>query len=228
MNESPNIWDEGKTLLFDKPYRWTSFDVVRKVRRVTKARRVGHAGTLDPLATGLLIVCTGRNTKKISEIQDLEKEYTGTMVLGATTPSYDRETAIENNVEVIGLTEELINSQLELFKGEIKQVPPLHSAKKIEGKRAYKIARKGVTAELKPSTVTIKEFKITDFSIPELKFRVVCSKGTYIRSLVHDLGQSLGFGAYLHSLKRTRIGPYLLDDANNIFEFVNKFQADIQ
>ena len=228
MLESTNKYDLGQTLLFNKPFRWTSFDLVKKVRRITGARRVGHAGTLDPLATGLLIICTGKHTKTISEIQDQEKEYTGKLILGAVTASYDRETALETEKPTDMVTTDLIENKLQLFQGELQQLPPAHSAKKIDGERSYNLARKGLENKLKPATVFIKEFSITNINLPELEFKVVCSKGTYIRSLAHDFGQALGTGAYLHSLCRTRIGDYKLQDALNIFEFADKFQADNQ
>ena len=228
MQNIPNIYEQGQTLLFDKPYGWTSFDVVKKVRRAIKARKVGHAGTLDPLATGLLIICTGSHTKKISELQVLEKKYKGKMVLGAVTPSLDRETQAIDKKPFDFVTNELIEEKIKNFRGEITQVPPIHSAKKIEGERAYKIARRGEKAEMKSVTVTIQKFEITDINLPELDFKVLCSKGTYIRSLIHDFGQALGCGAYLHTLCRTRIGDYKLEDAHNIFRFLDKLRADNQ
>ena len=226
--ESSNIFDQGQTLLFNKPYRWTSFDLVKKVRRATKARKVGHAGTLDPLATGLLIICTGKHTKQISEIQNQEKEYTGTLILGAVTESYDLERPVVEHKSTEFVTEELLARKIKQFQGEIQQTPPLHSAKKIEGERAYEIARRGEKADIKPVTIYIKEFSITNIDMPQVDFKVICSKGTYIRSLVHDFGQSLGCGAYLNSLCRTRIGEYKLETALNIFDFVNKFRPDNQ
>lgn len=228
MTESLNIYDQGKTLLFNKPYRWTSFDLVKKIRKATGAKRVGHAGTLDPLATGLLIICTGRHTKTISEIQDQEKEYTGKMIIGAVTASFDRETPVKDENPFEHITTEMIGDVSRSFLGETEQIPPDHSAKKTEGKRAYTLARQGVATNLKPVNVHIKVFEIIGVNLPSLEFRVVCSKGTYIRSLVHDFGQKLGTGAYLHSLCRTRIGSFRLDDAHNIFKFIDKLRADNQ
>ena len=219
-----NIYDEGRVILIDKPYRWTSFDVVKKIRNLTGAKRVGHAGTLDPLATGLLIVCTGKFTKDISVIQNAEKEYTGSIYLGATTSSYDRETEVLQNFNVDHVTSELINNTLANFKGEIMQSPPLHSAVKVKGQRAYKMARRGEDHILEAKPVTIKEFEITGLELPHLRFRIVCSKGTYIRSLAHDLGKALNSGAYLYDLCRTRIGNYLLKDAVAVKDF--KIEAD--
>lgn len=206
-------YDEGTVLLINKPYEWTSFDVVKKLRNVTRAKKVGHAGTLDPLATGLLIVCTGKFTKQISIIQDAEKEYTGTFFMGATTSSADKETEVNQVFDISGLTNELIYNTTKQFIGTIMQVPPLHSAVKVDGQRAYKMARRGVEHKLDAKSITIKEFEITDISLPYIKFRVVCSKGTYIRSLADDFGKALNSGAYLYDLCRTRIGAYLLADA---------------
>jgi tRNA pseudouridine55 synthase len=204
---------QDRVLLIDKPYEWTSFDVVNKLRRKLKIKKIGHAGTLDPLATGLLIVCTGKNTKAIEQYQALEKEYTGTMVLGHSTPSHDLETEVTETWPIDLLNETEIRAAAQRFIGEIDQVPPMHSAIKVGGMRAYKLARQGTEKELKPRRVSILEFEITQVSLPEVQFRVVCSKGTYIRSLVRDLGRALNNGAYLQSLCRTRIGSFLLQDA---------------
>jgi tRNA pseudouridine55 synthase len=208
--------DEGRMLLIDKPLEWTSFDVVNKLRYKLKIKKIGHAGTLDPLATGLLIICAGKMTKKIEEFMGLEKEYTGTFVLGSTTPSYDLETAITKVSDVDHLSESTIKEATQKFTGIIDQVPPAHSAIRIGGKRAYELARKGEEAVLKPRQVEIKEFEITRINLPTIAFKVVCSKGTYIRSLARDLGEALGVGAYMSSLQRTRIGPYKLQDALQI------------
>lgn len=211
--------------LINKPVGWTSFDAVKKVRNVlsklTGVRRlkVGHAGTLDPLASGLLIICSGKMTKQIPEIQSQEKEYTGTLILGATTPSYDLETEINATFNFSHITEKLIYDTVKQFTGKILQAPPVHSAKKIEGKRAYEFARKGKDIEMKPSEIFIHSFEITAINLPEVSFRVVCSKGTYIRSLANDFGKALDSGAYLASLCRTRIGNYLLTDALTPEEF---------
>ena len=216
----------GEILLVGKPYEWTSFDVVNKVRyAITRASgmkkiKIGHAGTLDPLATGLLILCTGRYTKKIDEFIGYDKEYTGTFTLGATTPSYDLETGINQRYPTEHLTEEYIRSTARQFTGIIQQVPPLFSAKWIDGRRAYKFARKEQEVDLKPHTVEISAFEITAVKMPEVGFRIVCSKGTYIRALARDFGQALATGAHLAALCRTRIGPYHLRDAYRVEELV--------
>jgi tRNA pseudouridine55 synthase len=213
----------GEVLLINKPYRWTSFDVVGKLRNSFKPvkLKVGHAGTLDPLATGLLIICTGKFTKKIDEYQAQEKEYTGTMVLGATTPSYDLETEVDNTFDISTITDDQIRNNCAQFTGEISQFPPAHSAIKVDGERSYMKARRGEVSELKSRDVTISEFEITRIELPEIDFRVVCSKGTYIRSLVHDFGKTLNNGAYLSGLRRTRIGEFRIEDAYEIMELVN-------
>lgn len=204
---------EGRVLLIDKPLHWTSFDVVRKIRNQIKIKKVGHAGTLDPLATGLLIVCTGKFTKKINEYMAREKEYTGTITLGATTPTYDLESTPDNFVPVDDITKEKIEEATCRFTGEIQQVPPSHSAIKQKGKPVYLIARKGGKVILEPREVTIHEFVITDIAMPVVSFKVVCSTGTYIRSLANDFGAALGVGGYLSSLRRTRIGEFSVEDA---------------
>jgi tRNA pseudouridine55 synthase len=209
----PGIFDEGQLLLIDKPHGWTSFDVVNKIRRLTKAKKVGHAGTLDPLATGLLILCTGKLTKRISEYMSQEKEYRGTLTLGATTATYDLESEPENQKDAGSVTAEAIDAAASAFRGEIAQVPPVHSAIKVDGKRVYALARKGKEVKLDPRKVFIKEFEITHREGPVIGFRVVCSTGTYIRSLANDMGAALGCGAYLSSLSRTRIGEFTLDQA---------------
>lgn len=207
---------QDRVLLIDKPYAWTSFDVVNKLRKKLRIKKIGHAGTLDPLATGLLIICTGKNTKAIDQYQALEKEYTGTLVLGQSTPSHDLETAVNETWAIDHLSEKMIRDATLHFLGAIEQIPPLHSAIKIDGKRAYTFARRGTEKELKPRTVFISEFDITRLALPEVDFRVVCSKGTYIRSLVRDFGRSLDGGAYLKTLCRTRIGEYSLQQALSI------------
>lgn len=214
-----NSFEEGKVLLIDKPLRWTSFDAVRKIRNLIKIKKVGHAGTLDPLATGLLIVCTGKFTKKINEYMAREKEYTGTFTLGATTPTYDLESEPENFQPTDHLTGEEIKAATQPFIGEIMQIPPAHSAIKIEGKRVYELARQGREVKLEPRKLTITEFEITNIEMPVVSFRVVCSTGTYIRSLANDFGKTLGCGAYLSSLCRTRIGEFMLEDAMTIEAF---------
>jgi tRNA pseudouridine55 synthase len=214
---------EGQLLLVNKPYKWTSFDVVGKLRNAFKPLKlkVGHAGTLDPLATGLLIICTGKMTKQIDTFQAEEKEYTGTMVLGATTPTYDLESEPEAKFETNHLTEEQIKAACAQFTGDIQQYPPAHSAIKIDGERLYEKARRGEEVELRLRNVTITEFEITRIELPEVDFKVVCSKGTYIRSLVNDFGAALNNGAYLSRLRRTRSGNYRIEDAHEVLELVN-------
>ena len=206
-------------LLIDKPLRWTSFDVVRKIRNILKIKKVGHAGTLDPLATGLLIVCTGRFTKKINEYMAQEKEYTGTITLGAVTPTYDLESKPEDFKETHAITEERIRQTTTQFTGEISQTPPVHSAIKQNGKPVYLLARKGVDVIMEPRKITIHEFEITKIEMPVISFRVVCTTGTYIRSLAHDFGQALGCGGYLSQLRRTRIGNFNVKDAISMEDF---------
>ncbi len=215
----------GEVILIDKPLQWTSFQVVNKMKYTIKHHsslvvegkpvypKIGHAGTLDPLATGLLIVCTGKQTKNIEQYQAQEKEYTGTFYVGATTPCFDLEKEIDAHYPTEHLTEEIIYKTAEQFVGKIQQIPPLFSAIKIGGKRAYDIARAGETAEIKSKEITISEFKIMRIALPEVAFKIICSKGTYIRSLARDFGQALGSGAHLTALCRTRIGEYKLQDA---------------
>jgi tRNA pseudouridine55 synthase len=205
--------DTGRVLLINKPFQWTSFDVVNKLRYKLKTKKIGHAGTLDPLATGLLIICVGKMTKRIEEFMGLEKEYTGKFVLGQTTPSYDLETAVSEAKDISKITDEMIHDAVGPFIGTINQLPPMHSAIRIGGKRAYEFARKGADIELKPREVQIHKFEITSISLPEVSFRIVCSKGTYIRSIARDFGNALQVGAYLSALCRTRIGTFLLSDA---------------
>lgn len=223
----------GEVLLIHKPYTWTSFQVVNKMKYIIKHHpslaldgkrvesKIGHAGTLDPLATGLLIVCTGKQTKNIEQYQAQEKEYTGTFYLGATTPCFDREKEADAFYPTSHITNELIYAATKQFIGKIQQTPPLFSAIKIGGKRAYNIARAGETAEIKPKEITISEFEITRIALPEVDFKVVCSKGTYIRSLANDFGLALNSGAHLIALCRTRIGSYKLEDAITLEEFEN-------
>ena len=206
-------------MLINKPIEWTSFDAVRKIRNLIRVKKVGHAGTLDPLATGLLIICTGKFTKRISEYMAQEKEYTGSFTLGATTPTYDLESEPQNFKDYSFLTNEKIIGATKDFTGEIMQVPPAHSAIKVNGKRVYELARKGVEVKLEPRKLFIKEFEITEIKLPLVFFRVVCSTGTYIRSLANDFGERLGCGAYLSSLCRTRIGESRLEQSMTIEEF---------
>lgn len=211
-----NEADNGGILLIDKPYQWTSFDVVNKLRYRLKIKKIGHAGTLDPLATGLLIVCTGRMTKRIAGFMDLEKEYTGRFVLGKTTPSHDLETEVSEGRDTSALTEARIHEVATSLTGTLQQLPPAHSAIRIGGKRAYQLARRGEEVELKHREVQVKTFEITSIQLPEVGFRIVCSKGTYIRSLARDFGEALGVGAYVTNLCRTRIGGYRLEDAQTV------------
>jgi tRNA pseudouridine55 synthase len=214
-------FEQGEVLLIDKPLGWTSFDVVGKIRALLKYKvglkklKVGHAGTLDPLASGLLILCTGKYTKRIDEFQAQVKEYTGTFTIGSTTPSYDLETEINSNSDYSYVTEELIQNTTHKFIGTIHQLPPIYSAIKIEGKRAYEFARQQQDVELKTREITIDEFEITNINLPEVEFRVVCSKGTYIRSLANDFGKALGCGAHLSALRRTRIGKFSVSQAKD-------------
>jgi tRNA pseudouridine55 synthase len=218
---------KGTFLLVNKPIEWTSFDVVNKLRHILKTKKIGHAGTLDPLATGLLIICTGKMTKTIDTFQGLEKEYTGKFVIGQTTASYDLETTPTPPKEILHISREEIMDAAQTFKGKIQQVPPAHSSIKVNGKRAYSLARKGHDVELKAREIEIKEFEITNISIPEVTFRVVCSKGTYIRSLVHDLGAALGVGAYLSELCRTRIGTFVLENAETLEQIKLRMSAPL-
>lgn len=221
----------GKVLLIDKPLDWTSFQVVNKLRWHIKQRfnikkiKVGHAGTLDPLATGLLIICTGKQTKQINTYQGQVKEYTGTFTLGATTPSYDLETEINKTFSIAHISEDLIKETTKQFLGEIQQKPPIFSAIKKDGKRLYELARKGETTEIKARTVTINEFEITKIDLPNVEFRVVCSKGTYIRSLAYDYGKSLHSGAHLSALRRIKIGSFAVNDAQTITQFIEKLST---
>lgn len=214
MEISGNIFEQGQVLQIDKPLGWTSFDVVRKLRRLVRTQKIGHAGTLDPLATGLLILCTGKYTKRINEYMAREKEYTGTITLGAITPTYDLESDPQDFRDASFVTQEGAAEMIvQRFTGEILQVPPAHSAIKVGGKRVYELARKGKEVKLEPRPVIIKEFEIVSLQRPVLAFRVVCSTGTYIRSLANDLGAALNCGGYLSSLRRTRIGEYRVEQA---------------
>ncbi len=214
-----NSYEEGKVLLINKPLHWTSFDAVRKIRNIIRIKKVGHAGTLDPLATGLLIICTGKFTKKINEYQAKEKEYTGSFTLGAVTPTYDLESEPQDFKNFDFVTQELLDETAVKFLGEIDQVPPIHSAIKQKGKPVYLAARKGHEVKLEPRKINIKEFEITKMELPVVFFKVVCTTGTYIRSLANDFGAALGCGAYLSSLCRTRIGEFTLEQSVTIEEF---------
>ena len=223
MMETLDTYQEGRVLLIDKPLNWTSFQVVNKIRWLIKQQfsikkiKVGHAGTLDPLATGLLILCTGKFTKKIETYQAQVKEYTGTFTLGATTPSYDLESEIDQKFDISEISEADILKNTQQFLGKIQQQPPIFSALKKNGKRLYEYAREGSKIEIPSRAVTIKEFQITKIELPCIEFRIVCGKGTYIRSLAHDFGKSLNNGAHLSSLRRTKIGEFRVEDAIECF-----------
>ena len=215
---------QGELLLIDKALDWTSFDAVNKVRRLISRKigmklKVGHAGTLDPKATGLLLICTGAMTRKINDLVGLDKEYTGSFFLGATTPSFDTETEINHKSEIDHLTSEIILATTQKFIGTIQQVPPQFSAKLVDGKRAYLSARKNKEVKIEPATITIKEFEITRIELPEISFRIICTKGTYVRALARDFGEALDSGAYLTSLRRTRIGQHNVIDALTVDQF---------
>ena len=219
-------YQNGQILLIDKPLNWTSFQAVNKIKYalinkvgLPKKFKIGHAGTLDPLASGLLLICTGKFTKKISELQGQAKEYTGTFFIGATTPSYDLETEIDNNFPISHINEELIHETVKQFLGEIDQKPPIYSAIKKDGVRLYEHARAGEVIEIAFRKTTIHEFEITRIALPEIDFRVVCSKGTYIRSLAFDFGKALNSGAHLTALSRTKIGDYHVENAVDVIQF---------
>ena len=223
-------FSEGKIILLNKPFEWTSFDLVHKVRKLIqrnlkiKKIKVGHAGTLDPLATGLMIICTGRATKKITQFQDLNKEYIATLQLGNTTPSFDLETEPDATFPVDHITKELTEQILKDFVGELLQVPPIFSAKNINGKRAYEYARAGEEATLKAVQINIEKIELLKYDLPELVIRVVCSKGTYIRALVRDIGQALNSGAHMTALERTAIGPYRIKNAFSVENLEGKIK----
>ena len=225
-------YKNGQVLLIDKPLTWTSFQVVNKLRWEIRQRfnikkiKVGHAGTLDPLASGLLIICTGKQTKQIDTYQGQVKEYTGTFTLGATTPSYDLETEIDNTFPTAHITEELLHETSKQFTGEIQQKPPIFSAIKKDGKRLYELARKGETTEIKERTVTVTTFEITKINLPEVDFRIICSKGTYIRSIAFDFGKALNSGGHLTALRRTKIGEFSVDTALSVDEFIANLKVD--
>ena len=229
--ETLEAYQEGKVLLIDKPLNWTSFQVVNKIRWLIKQQfgikkiKVGHAGTLDPLATGLLILCTGKLTKKMETYQAQVKEYTGTITLGTTTPSYDLESEVDQTFDISGITEEDIQDNTKHFTGEIQQQPPIFSALKKDGKRLYEYAREGEKVKIPKRIITISEFEITKIDMPNIEFRAVCSKGTYIRSLAHDFGKSLNNGAHLSALRRTKIGGFSVEDAVSVLAFEEAFKA---
>ena len=225
LSEKLTFFEEGQLLLFDKPLYWTSFDLVNKVRIMIRSKfgikkiKVGHAGTLDPLATGLMIICTGKATKRIGEFRDLDKEYIARLHFGETTPSYDLETEVNGKFSTKHITNELVEETLKKFLGEQQQVPPLHSAKLIDGKRAYEFARKGIEKELKPVSINYRKIELISFSNPDAEVRVICSKGTYIRSFARDLGEAIGSGCYLSGLVRISIGEHNLSDAYTLEKF---------
>jgi tRNA pseudouridine55 synthase len=210
----------GEVILINKDYTWTSFDVVKKIRNTIGIKKVGHAGTLDPLATGLLIVCTGKKTKEIQEYQNLPKEYTGQFYLGATRPSHDKETEINERYSLEDITNEKIYNIAQTIKGKIKQRPPSFSAIRKGGKRLYEFARQGEKVKTEPREVEVIDFEITELSLPLISFKLKCSKGFYVRSLARDLGKALGCGAYLDSLERTAIGSYRIEDALTVQEYI--------
>ena len=222
----------GATLLVNKPKDWTSFDVVNKIRYKLKHKlgvkkiKVGHAGTLDPMATGLLIICTGKFTKKLTEFQGLSKEYTGTVKLGASTPSYDAETDPDQTFPIEHITSESIEKASQRFLGDLEQIPPMFSAIKVDGQPLYKKARKGIKMEIKSRPVTIFDFEISQIHLPNVDFRVKCSKGTYIRSLAHDFGKELNSGGYLTALKRTKVGDFSLEDAWELPELIEYIEGE--
>jgi len=226
LEQDLNKYEAGQVILVDKPLNWTSFDVVRKIRSLIKIKKVGHAGTLDPLATGLLIICTGKFTKKINEYMGMEKEYTGTFVLGAVTPTYDLESEPTEIKDISGITHEQIYDAAKHFTGVIQQVPPIHSAIKKDGKPVYLLARKGIDVQLEPRTITINSFTIEKIEQPIVYFKVVCTTGTYIRSLANDFGKELGCGAYLSSLRRTRIGTFSAENALQMTDLANQIKKE--
>ncbi|MDG1397683.1 MAG: tRNA pseudouridine(55) synthase TruB [Polaribacter sp.] len=230
MSRTEEDFKNGQVLLIDKPLEWTSFQVVNKLRWHIKQRfklkkiKVGHAGTLDPLATGLLIICTGKQTKEIHTYQGQIKEYTGTFSIGATTPSYDLETEVNETFSTNHITESLLKETTKHFLGEIQQKPPIFSAIKKDGKRLYELARKGETTEIKARAVTVSKFEITNINLPKVDFRVVCSKGTYIRSLAYDFGKALHSGAHLSALRRTKIGDFSVEKSASIESFIESLK----
>ncbi len=228
---TPEDYLEGQILLIDKPLKWSSFQAVNKLKfglikelKLPKKFKIGHAGTLDPLASGLLIICTGKFTKRIEELQGQAKEYTGTITVGATTPSYDLETEINERFPTEHITEALIHETLPQFIGEIDQKPPVFSAIKKDGKRLYESARAGIEVDIKTRKVTVSEFEITRIALPEIDFRIVCSKGTYIRSIAYDFGLALNSGGHLTALRRTKIGDYSVDNGVEPEAFIEALQ----
>ncbi|TDB64475.1 tRNA pseudouridine(55) synthase TruB [Arundinibacter roseus] len=219
--------DEGELLLIDKPYTWTSFDVVKKLKWGCKFKKIGHAGTLDPLATGLLILCTGKRTKQIDSYQAQEKEYEGSLVLGKTTPSVDLETEFDAEYPTDHITDEALQAAAQQLTGPLQQLPPIYSAVRLNGERLYKKARRGESVEIQPRAVTVTLFEIQTHDFPTIHFRIICSKGTYIRSLVRDFGVQLESGAYLSALRRTRIGKYHVTEASELMSFIQKRREEL-
>ena len=233
FSTAPFDFRAGTLLLVNKPKGWTSFDVVNKIRYAIRKQygqkkfKVGHAGTLDPMATGLLVLCTGKWTKRLQELQGLPKTYTGTITFGATTPSYDAETEPDEIFPIDHITEELLAEAVANQTGDINQVPPMFSAIKVDGKRLYKLARKGEMIEIKPRPVNVARFDLTRIELPEVDFSVDCSKGTYIRSLAYDVGKGVNSGAHLTALCRTKVGEYSLEDAWDVielFDYINELE----
>ena len=219
-------YNNGQTLLVDKDLDWTSFDVVKKIKNIIKCKKVGHAGTLDPLATGLLIICTGKNTKKINDIQNQDKVYTGEFILGKSTPSHDLETEFNSQQDIKNITSDRIEEVSKRFIGEQLQRPPKFSAVKVNGKRAYEYARDNEEVKIKEKNINIYEFKITEFNLPNISFKISCTKGTYIRSIARDFGEKLGCGAVLSKLRRTEIGNYNVEDAFKVNNLADKLKKE--
>ena len=219
-------YNNGQTLLVDKDLDWTSFDVVKKIKNIIKCKKVGHAGTLDPLATGLLIICTGKNTKKINDIQNQDKVYTGEFILGKSTPSHDLETEFNSQKDIKNITSDRIEEVSKRFVGEQLQRPPKFSAVKVNGKRAYEYARDNEEVKIKGKNINIYEFKITEFNLPNISFKISCTKGTYIRSIARDFGEKLGCGAVLSKLRRTEIGNYNVEDAFKVNDLADKLKKE--
>jgi len=233
MDPNQPVPDPGQLILIDKPREWTSFDVVNKIRRACKIKKIGHAGTLDPLATGLLILCTGKMTKQIDSYQAQEKEYTGTLVLGKTTPSVDLETEFDGEFDTSEITHEQVRAAAAQLTGDIQQIPPIYSAIRVNGERLYERARRGETADqveggIKSRAVTVSTFNVMTNDFPTIDFRIVCSKGTYVRSLVRDLGLLLNNGAYMSVLRRTRIGEFDVKDAHTVEGFIETYLKSLE
>lgn len=227
MISSPLDFERGQILNIDKPRDWTSFDVVKKIRGYIKPAKVGHAGTLDPFATGVLLVCTGKGTKKVQELMNLDKEYLATVEFGKTTDTFDVTGIVLKERDCSNVTRDKIQKVCLRFQGEIEQIPPMYSALKVDGERLYKKARRGETVKREPRKVHIYKIEVTDFRNPFLELKVVCSKGTYIRALANDMGELLGCGAFLKELTRTRIGPYKIEDAYSIQKFIQTVKRPV-